>query len=232
MIKKIAAVVGAALLAAGCATPYSEAPLATNFATSKQQKLQAASHWNLISRDVASRLSASLPKDAPVYINQLDDPTPFERAFNSQLITALVHNGHAVMKSPEGALRVGLDTQAVPFAADRPQYRDFGSATALGAGVWAIHDLVEYATNGAGKAAVLGLVAVDAYKWFQSEFASGETPQHEIIITTTVSDAKRYIARDTSVYYVADADRNLYLPPAKTAAPQAIVKTFQVVGDE
>lgn len=232
MMKKLAAAIGAALLAAGCATPYSEAPLATNFSTSKQQKLQAASHWNLISRDVANRLSASLPKDAPVFINQPDAPTPFERAFISQLITALVQTGHPVMKTPEGALRIGLDTQAVPFAADRPQYRDFGAATALGAGVWAIHDLVEYATNGAGKAAVLGLAAVDAYKWFQSEFASGETPQHEIIITTTVSDANRYVARDTSVYYVADADRQLYLPPAKAALPQPIVKTFRVVGGE
>jgi hypothetical protein len=42
-------------LFAGCATPYSEAPLATNFPTSKQQKLQAAAHWNVIAGDVASR---------------------------------------------------------------------------------------------------------------------------------------------------------------------------------
>lgn len=227
MVKKIAAALGAALLTAGCATPYSEAPLATNFASSKQQKLQAASHWNLISRDVANRLSASLPKDAPVFVNQNIENTPFERAFTGQLITALVQAGHPVMKSPEGALRIGLDTQAVPFAADRPQYRDFGAATTLGAGVWALHDLVEYASNGAGKAAVLGLVAIDAYKWFQSEFASGETPQHEIIITTTVTDSNRYIARDTSVYYVADADRDLYL-----TAPKPTVKTFKVMGGE
>ncbi len=85
-----------------------------------------------------------------------------------------------------------------------------------------------------GSAAILGLVAIDAHKWFQSEFASGETPQHEIIITTTVSDANRYIARDTSVYYVADADRNLYLSQAvlSASAPQPIIKTFQVVGGE
>ena len=51
----------------------------------------------------------------------------------------------------------------------------------------------------------------------------------EIIITTTVSDANRYIARDTSVYYVADADRKLYMPPATA---HTIVKTFAVGGDE
>ena len=229
MIKSVVTAIGAAVLASACATPYSETPLATNFATSKQHKLQAASHWNLISRDVALRLSASLPRDAAVFVNQASEQTAFERAFTTQLLTALVQAGHPVMKSPEGALRIGIDTQAIPFSADRPQYRNFGSATALGAGVWAIHDLVEYASNGAGKAAMLGLMAIDAHKWFQSEFASGETPQHEIIITTTVSDANRYIARDTSVYYVADADRKLYMPPATA---HTIVKTFAVGGDE
>ena len=229
MIKSVVTAIGAAVLASACATPYSETPLATNFATSKQHKLQAASHWNLISRDVALRLSASLPRDAAVFVNQASEQTAFERAFTAQLLTALVQAGHPVMKSPEGALRIGIDTQAIPFSADRPQYRNFGSATALGAGVWAIYDLVEYASNGAGKAAMLGLVAIDAHKWFQSEFASGETPQHEIIITTTVSDPNRYITRDTSVYYVADADRALYIPPAVS---HTIVKTFAVVGDE
>ena len=234
MIKSVVTAIGAAVLASACATPYSETPLATNFATSKQHKLQAASHWNLISRDVALRLSASLPRDAAVFVNQASEQTAFERAFTAQLLTALVQAGHPVMKSPEGALRIGIDTQAIPFSADRLQNRDFGSATALGAGVWAVYDLVEYASNGAGKAAMLGLVALDANKWLQSEFASGETPQHEIIITTTVSDASRYIARDTSVYYVADADRTLYLPEAvlSAGAPQVIIKTFQVVGDE
>ena len=229
MIKNAVTAIGAVVVASACATPYSETPLATNFATSKQHKLQAASHWSLISRDVAARLSASLPKDAPVFVNQASEQTAFERAFTTQLLTALVQAGHPVMKSPEGALRIGLDTQAIPFSADRMQNRDFGSATALGAGVWAVYDLVEYASNGAGKAAMLGLVALDANKWLQSEFASGETPQHEIIITTTVSDANRYIARDSSVYYVADGDLTLYIPPA---ASHAIVKTFAVAGDE
>ena len=229
MIKSVVTAIGVALLASACATPYSETPLATNFATSKQHKLQAASHWSLISRDVAARLSASLPRDAAVFVNQASEQTAFERAFTTQLLTALVQAGHPVMKSPEGALRIGIDTQAIPFSADRLQNRDFGSATALGAGVWAVYDLVEYASNGAGKAAMLGLVAIDAHKWFQSEFASGETPQHEIIITTTVSDPNRYIVRDTSVYYVADADRKLYMPPA---ASHTIVKTFAVAGDE
>lgn len=50
--KVISAIVGSLVLT-GCAAPYTETPLATNFPTSKQPKLQAAAHWNVIANDVA-----------------------------------------------------------------------------------------------------------------------------------------------------------------------------------
>lgn len=227
MKKHLSVAAAAALLSTACATPFAPAPLATNFETSKQHKLQAAAHWNTIARDVAGKLSAGLPHNAALFINQQADASAFERAFTGQLITALIDAGHPVMRSPEGALRVGVDTQAVPFAADRPQYRHAGTATALGAGVWVLYDIVEYASNGPAKAALLALGGADAYAWFQSEFASGGTPAMEIIVNTTVTDANRYLARNTSVYYVADADQRLY-----TAGPRAHTKTFRVTGGE
>ncbi|MFV8823646.1 hypothetical protein ACNKW1_02885 [Thauera sp. WH-2] len=225
-----AAVAATALLATACATPFAPAPLATNFETSKQHKLQAAAHWNAIAKDVAAKLSARLPENTPLFVNQHADASPFERAFTSQLITALIDGGHALMRSPEGALRVGVETQAVPFSADRPQYRHAGTATTLGAGLWVLYDIVEYASNGPAKAALLALGGADAHAWFQSEFADGTTPSMEIIVNTTVSDANRHIARNTSVYYVADADQSLYL--SRDERPKPIMKTFQVVGGE
>lgn len=229
MIRKVAAALAAALLATACATPYAEAPLATNFASSKQRKLQAAAHWNVIAHDVAARLSSSLPKNAALFVNQQTNQTAFERAFTGQLRTALLAAGHPVMKTPEGALRVGVDTQAVPFSADRPQYRYAGAATALGAGVWVLHDIVRHASSGAGKATLAGLAALDALAWFQSEFASGTTPTTEVIVTTSVTDATQYVALNTSVYYVADADQRLYM---SETAPKARIKTFAVEGDQ
>lgn len=223
----IIAAAAAALLAAACATPHAPAPLATNFETSKQPKLQAAAHWNLIARDVAGKISAGLPQHAPLFINQHAEASTFERAFVGQLMTALIDAGHPVMRAPEGAFRVGVETQAVPFAADRPQYRHAGTATALGAGLWALYDIVEYASNGPAKAALLAVGGADAYAWFQSEFAAGSTPSMEVIVTTSVTDANQYLTRNTSVYYVADADRQLYSP-----APRARTKTFSVVGGE
>lgn len=232
MIRRLTAAATALLLASACATPYSPTPLATNFETSKQQKLQAASHWNTIARDVADRLSARLQPGSKLFVNQHADATSFERAFSAQLATALVDAGHLVMRSPEGAMRVGVDTQTVPFAADRPQYRYAGAATALAGGVWVLYDIVEYASNGPAKAAVATVAAADAAHWFRSEFASGETPALEIIVNTSVTDASRFVARTTNVYYVADTDQHLYVPEKPDLAPQFPVKTFQIVGGQ
>lgn len=202
-------------IVAGCATPYSEAPLATNFPTSKQPKLQAAAHWNAIAHDVAQQLSASLKAKSALpalHVNQAANKTDFDRAFANQLISALVAEGFVVQKSPAGALVVDIDTQPVRFSANRPQYRYAGAATALTAGVWALH---QASPAGIATAAIVG---ADAYMWFSSEFATGATPQMEILITTSISDGRQYLARNTSVYYVADADSVLYRGPAPVKA--------------
>jgi hypothetical protein len=187
-------------LFAGCATHYthySEAPLATNFPTNKQPKLQAAAHWNVIAGDVAKQISTGLKDKRPLFVNQSSVKTAFERAFTNDLISALVADGYTVLKSPAGALSVDVDTQAVRFSANRPQYNHAGRATALTTDVWALHQAEATAT-------------ADAYSWFRSEFATGKTPRTEIIVTTSVTDVSQYFVRSTSVYYVADSDQMLY----------------------
>lgn len=195
-----------AAMLAGCATPYSEAPLATNFPTTKQEKMQAAAHWNVIAKDVAAQITSKLAEKRPLHVAQPAGKSAFERAFSNQLISSLVANGQTVMKHSAGALSVEVDTQVVGFSANRPQYRHTGTATALTAGIWALH--VGEATAGAVLASAV--VAADAYSWFRSEFATGETPKTEIIVTTSVSDGNQYLSRNTSVYYVADFDKALY----------------------
>ena len=204
---------------AGCATPYSEAPLATNFPTSKQQKLQAAAHWNAIAGDVAKQIVDKQKDRQPLYVNHAQGKTEFDRAFSNHLISALVAHGIVVQKNALGALAVDVDTQVVQFSANRPQYNYAGAATALTAGVWALHN-----ASPAG-IATAGIVGTDAYLWFRSEFATGETPRSEIIITTSVSNRDQYLSRTTSVYYVADADQGLY--QAHAPVP---VKTINLVG--
>lgn len=223
------AALAAALLATGCAMPYSPVPVATNFASTQQAKLQAAAHWTAISQHIEKQLAPALKNSPrrPLYVSALQ-ATPFSQAVASQLTTSLVNDGYVVAKTPDAALTVEIDTQVVAFAADRPQYKFAGERSALVAGLWVLTE-IEHTAQWFATVAIAGQ---DAYSWFHSQFAAGATPKTEIIVTVGVSDEQRYYARSTSVYYTTDSDRSLYqlAPPPPPPRPQP-VKSFVVKGD-
>ena len=211
------------LLMAGCAVPYSPAPLATNYPSSTQAKAQAAAHWMAITSHIEKELLPTL-KGAPnrrLYVAH-GQASAFNQALRGQLITALVNHGQVVAKQADGALTVDIDTQVVEFSRNRPQYKFNGERSALAAGAWVITG-IEHSNAWLATVAIAGH---DAYSWFHSQFAPGPTPKTEIIVTVSVSDAQRYIARSTSVYYVTDSDRSLY--GAADGRPTS--KTFMVQG--
>lgn len=146
----------------------------------------------------------SLKDRPPLFVNQTAVKTQFDRAFSNLLISSLVADGFTVQKTPVGALNVDVDTQAVQFSANRPKYNYAGLPTALVAGVWALNGA------NAATAATVAVASADAYSWFHSEFATGETPKTEILVTTSISNSGQYLARNSSVYYVADSDQALY----------------------
>jgi len=234
MVLKSFATTGAglavALMMAGCAAQYSPTPLASNFPIIKQPKLQAASHWGIITDNIEKQLLIQVAKapPRPLYISEPLQPSPFQHAMAAQLMTSLVNDGYVVSKNPAGSLRIDIDVQAVTFTADRPQYRYHGQAATLGAGVWALTE-VEFPVAVVGAAG-----GYDAYNWFNAQFAPGATPKTEIIVTASVSDQYRYVARNTSAYYVADTDRILYgindPVPALPEAPK-LTRLFKVRGD-
>lgn len=215
----------AALAIAGCAAPYSEAPLATNFPTTQQEKLQAAAHWNAISTDMAKEVMTALPSPLTgnLYV-ETSQESPFSQAMKEQLTTAMVRGGYPVAKQPEGALKVELSTQVVEFSEARKQNKWIGWPTALVTGAWAVRTLSTEVTAKTTAAATVtaGAIGWDVYSWFKAQSASGPTPQTEIIVNVSVSDENRYLARSTHVYYVADSDRVLY--------DAATTKIFNVVG--
>ena len=64
---------------------------------------------------------------------------------------------------------------------------------------------------------ILRLTAArDWHQWLEREYANGDTPQHELIVTTSASNSAQYVARRTDVYYISDADNRLYGPPDRT----------------
>lgn len=91
-------------------------------------------------------------------------------------------------------------------------------------GAWAVRTLSTEVTAKTTAAATVtaGAIGYDVYNWFKAQSASGPTPQTEIVVSVSVSDENRYLARATHVYYVADSDRALY--------DAAAAKAFYVVG--
>lgn len=205
--------VAGSVLLGGCAAPHSETPIATNVPTSNQLKLQAASHWQLIAQDMATRLTASLDR-APLYVHQNDQQSQFERAFNQELISSLLSAGYPVMLSPNnpGTRTVEVSAQALAFAPGRKQARTMiGVPTALAAGLWTIAETVSMAPGDAlGAAALGGLALTEADQWISSEKASGPTPRTEILVTARVISPDRYLAQVTGAYYTTETDARLY----------------------
>lgn len=225
-------VVGALLSA--CATPYSEAPIATNFPTTKQPKLQAGSHWNAIAADAAESISNALRAGkgciAPaaacnlIFVKEPKVATQFSRAFKNQFVTTLVNRGVNVAKGPTaGAIEIDFDIQTVKFTNNRPD-GTFYSATAIAGGLWALHGTWEHTSPGASVA--LATLAFDVNRWMTSDLATGPTPAHEVFVTVTASGADRLLGRVTNVYYTADTDIPLYVPRPN------YVRTVPVKGGE
>ncbi|MET0323371.1 MAG: hypothetical protein ABW069_21840, partial [Duganella sp.] len=112
------------------------------------------------------------------------------------------------------------EVQALVFAANRPQYRQyFGQRMPLASGVWMARELTAPPVENEP------LDPVD------SEFAPGATPRTEIIVTISVSDQYRYLARSTSAYYVSDADTALYGIVEPEPHNTKLTRVFKVRGD-
>jgi hypothetical protein len=199
--------------------PNNEAPIVTNFPTSTQRKLQAGEHWNLIARDSAKAINESMQRAGTciprttecraIFVRTPEVLTEFSRAFYNQLKTALVDNGVAVAKmNHPGSVEMDIDIQPIKFTSNRPQYRYAGVASELGQGVWALRDVADMNPTDSSLSPSPPLTNTDT--WFRSQFASGQTPRSEIVVTLSLSDARNYMARSTNVYYVADSDAQLY----------------------
>lgn len=217
----------AAIVLTSCAKQYNEAPIATNFLSTEQPKLQAASHWNLITQDIAAELLRRLPTTSMtqtrLYVETNIPSSPFNTAVKNQLITSLVNAGEKVSKTPEYALDVNIDTQVIQFSRYSYEHdltRQFvGAPTLIASGIWAIA-----ATQPSTAGAVTALVAGnDTYTWFTSKYATGDVPKTEIIVNVSISNDREYLARSTTVYYVSDTDEDLYSASA--------AKHFTVVGN-
>lgn len=222
----------------GCASP---APVAQNFPLSYQQLARTAHHWDVVAEDVINQTMQAIA-DKPQLQSRGVHVTParnsaFNTAFREFMITHLVDRGASVSvckvghaASPgfaaEGAdVDVQYDSQLIVHGDDTPNYAP-GRLTALASGVAVIRNIakpdfpdVNAALIGAG---VLGDLA--------GGLAASPT-RTEIIVTTTIVDQNRFVVRKSDVYYVPDADAQLFMQRVAQRFPCPDDKTASSGGE-
>ena len=184
-------------------------PQPTGYAYNKQQKMQAAHHWEVLASDVANQINTELiNRDyliTPVYVRHacglpdacgIGETFSFDEGFNDLLVSELVRFGVPTRAaSEEDALVVDYKVQVLYHQATRYQWLQPGVLTALTAGVLVFR-------NAPGEILALATAgAVDA--GLSTSVVNGH---YEVIITTSIVDDNRYIMRSSNIYYINDVD--------------------------
>lgn len=198
-------------------------PVSENFPITSQPKVRSAGHWAALSRDLVVQTKlrlkeAGASEQTGLYVALPANPTDFDRAFRDFLITELVKSGQRVMDNDKAPLVLTYNTQIVKHNSYRPHHIPAGY-TALAAGLYVLREASEIV------AAALTVAAADA---MSSEYSGGPTST-ELLLTTTVTGAGRYMARSTDVYYVEESDTSLFSVLA-APVPTYGVKSMKVVG--
>ncbi len=201
----VAALLIAVNVLAGCI----RIPQPTGYAYNKQQKMQAAHHWEVLANDVANQINTELiNRDyliTPVYVRHAcglpdtcgtGETFPFDEGFNDLLVSQLVRFGVPTRAAnEEDALVVDYKVQVLYHQANRYQWLQPGLLTSLTAGIVVFRnapgEILALATAGAVDAALATTVVNGHY---------------EVIITTSIVDDNRYIMRSSNIYYINDAD--------------------------
>ncbi|MDT3672667.1 MAG: hypothetical protein ROZ37_20285 [Aromatoleum sp.] len=220
-MKRVFALLIPAALTVGCASPV---PVAENFALSHQKVARTAHHWDVVADDVVEQTMNAIEDNEslqkrPLYVSAPERHSAFNRAFREFLITRFVASGADVdvckAEPPKKAgfaadgaqIQVTYDTQVVNHGLDFPDYepRRF---TWLAAGVIVLRRLSEVHLDTAQSgAAALGAGAFADW-WLGRESQPTRT---EILVTTTIAENNRFVMRRSDIYYVPDADADLFV---------------------
>jgi hypothetical protein len=217
------ALISLLLISTGCSRR--PIPVATSFPITAQLKMQGAHHWDVLATDIAKRLKKTLEITFPnavvkpslfVRFSDVQDKTPFGRAFYHLLTTKLVQQGLVVLSTANSGpdnLAVEYDMQVLHHKDRRLTYPPPGLFTALAGGVWLASQAFDSWAHSELVAVPFG-VAMDI-KSAADYLLPGET-NTEVIINTKVKMGQQYIFGDSSIYYVNDGDYDHYENESKT----------------
>jgi hypothetical protein len=208
MKKSFLGIIGITLFSlSGCFTPYSQSPVATNFKTTYQKKLQAAAHWNVIADDIANNISKHVSKYTSLYIKK-ENNTTFNDTFYEMLTSKLVQRGYKIKRNENSADAVlDINSKSIYFTRKLSKYNRVGTLVAIGSGVY----LASVATG--PQIAVAGVFGAEAYNIYNSKFDS--IPHRELVLNINVYNKNDYLYSLTRTYYIVDKDNKLYKPKEK-----------------
>lgn len=207
-----------AMVLVGCASP---APVAENFPISYQKVARTAHHWEVVADDVAKTTTdaiARIPQlqGRPIHVAK-PEATAFNKAFRDYMITHLVRDGASVSVCQESASARGFQIDArevtVQYKAqlirhgEIPPYYAPGRITALAAGVTVFRDAaMAHYKDDDKNLGVFGLFVLGDVALGRAARATAT----EVVVTTTIAEANRYLVRRSDTYYVPESDFHLF----------------------
>ena len=185
-------------------------PQPATYDFSEQQKMQATHHWDVLANDVAGQIHQALVNQdslyKPVFVRATcgsentpcgpGETTQFNEGFRDLLITRLVNAGVPTCAHEDlDAIVVNYKVQAVYHRDTRRAFRPPGMLTALTAAVSVLRD-APWELQAIAAAGFLDIV----------NSATDDAEHYEIIITTSMISANKYLFRTSDIYYINDLD--------------------------
>lgn len=196
-----------------------QAPMATTYVYSEQQRMQAAHHWDVLAdHEVDSMLRSEHLRGKTFYIPEADTQLgDFKQGYHSLMTSRLVSRGAPVTISPLFGARVNVDVQVVDHR-DRGFIRPpHGALTALATGI-AVATIPYNHWSEPSLALIPAAAGADLVSGSWTHV--GDT---EVIITTQVIEDERVIYSSSNLYYINSGDRRHY-GERPTPAPTPTVR--------
>lgn len=201
----------------------SQVPVPTGYSLTTQKKMQAVQHWELLAGDVARRIENSLEaRSIPMgsYSIYVAPPgsTPFEKSFYDLVLTKMVQKGLNVSRSESQSMVLSFDLEMVRHS-ERMVRTQQGVYRSLAPGMYVKRQPPGQASPGtiAPQERQVGGAMVNV----ESGAYTPELPSVEVMVTTSLTMNDNYIMRDSSIYYINDADwdhykqHSIYRDPSK-----------------
>jgi len=200
------------ILLTGCTYKNSKAPYPVKHKASTQYELQAVSHWKLIAKDFSNSLK--LPNKTPIYITKPKNNSPFAENFYQLLKVELINKNFILKTKPsKNDVIIDLKINVVKFNSNRNLKKFPYKMTLLTSGLWVgglIGSTVTSPITGGALATAAIATGETIYNDKTNKFYDNP-PKYEINIEAFAIKDNQYKTAASRIYYVADADSNLYI---------------------